>query len=186
MELSDLRKDWQDADVVSKNEQELKRMADFMHHPVVRRIKVKFLIEFVSMTILLFVYYDWFDGDKKPVYANILFVSGIILYMLNNTFAYVSLMLRPVTAANIKHSHELFLTKVKRLSVASIIISFIYAASFVLFFFSTITFTHSNYNLLVILIVMLILMFYLSHRLWRRWIKQLTMQVREFNSGYTL
>ena len=120
--------------------------------------------------LFLFVYYDWFDGDKKPFYANALLVSGLLLYIINDVIGYIS-MANPINGLNLKISIENYLARIKRLSVLSIIFSFLYSISFIVFFASVINFTKEKSLILAGIILVLFQMMLWSYRVWSKWIK---------------
>ncbi|MCH5716072.1 hypothetical protein [Niabella hibiscisoli] len=115
MELNELKSGWKNAGGYLRTEEELGKMTKMMNHPVIKRIKTKLLIQTVALLAFLFVYYDWFDGDKKPLYANLALVTGLVLYVLNDIMGYLSLT-KPVGKSNLKQSVWDYLARVKRLS----------------------------------------------------------------------
>ena len=140
MELNDLKSGWQNAGGAFKNKADLQRMTKVVNHPSLKRIRIKLIAETIGLVLFLFIYYDWFDGDKKPFYENIVLVVGILLYIFNDVIGYISIT-RPVMEANLKLSIQHYLMRIKRLSVFSLIVSFIYSVSIIIFFTSVINFT---------------------------------------------
>jgi len=178
MELDDLKSSWQSAGEGFKKEADILAMTRVSNHPSLKRIRRKLVFEAIILSFMLVVYYDWFDGDKKPVYANVLLVSSLLLYIVNDIVGYIS-MLNPVNGASIKLSIENYLVRIKRLAVCSLVFSILYSASLILFFTSVIKFTREkNFILLGMLILLTQLMLW-SHRVWRNWIRRLSKQVKE-------
>ncbi len=180
MELNELKSGWKNAGGYLRTEEELGRMTKMVNHPVIKRIKTKLLIQIVVLLAFLFVYYDWFDGDKKPLYANLVLVTGLVLYLLNDIVGYVYLT-KPVGEGNLKQSVQDYLTSVKRLSFLSLIVTVVYSSSIIVFFTSTILFTKEKALLLVFSVVIVLQLIMLSSKLWSRWIRKLHQQAKDFN-----
>ena len=180
MELNDLKSGWQNAGGAFKSEKDLQRMTRMVNHPSIKKIRKKLVIETIMLVFFLFIYYDWFDGDKKPFYANLSMVVGLLLYIFNDVIGYIAL-LRPIRGANLKLSIQNYLMTVKRLSISSIIITILYSLSIIIFFTSVITFTKEKGLLLVFSSVVVCQLILLSFKIWRKWIKNLKLQVKNFN-----
>lgn len=182
MELNDLKSGWKNAGGYQKTEEDLKQMTKIVNHPVIKRIKTKLVIQTVAMLVILFVYYDWFDGDKKPVYANLALLAGLLLYIVNDVAGYF-LLTRPVGSDNLKQSVEAYLTRVKRFSFCSLGVSLLYSSSIMIFFTSAITFTKEKWWILLFATIIMVQLIIFSSKLWLRWIKKLKQQVKDFNVG---
>lgn len=180
MELNDLKSAWQNAGGAFKSEKDLQQMTRMANHPAIKKIRTKLVIETIVLVFFLLIYYDWFDGDKKPFYANLSLVVGLLLYIFNDVIGYIAVT-RPIRDTNLKLSIQNYLMRVKRLSISSIIITCLYSLSIVIFFTSVITFTKEKGLLLVFSSVVVCQLILLSFRMWRKWIKNLKLQVREFD-----
>jgi len=84
MELEDLKSDWQNGLIAEKSEDDLQKMTRITNHPTLKRIRTKLIIETISFVLFLVVYYDWFDGDKKPFYANAFLVVSLLFFIAND------------------------------------------------------------------------------------------------------
>ena len=180
MELNDLKSGWQNAGGAFKSEEDLQRMTRMVNHPSIKRIRIKLVIETIILVFFLFIYYDWFDGDKKPFYANLSLVTGLLLYIFNDVIGYFAII-KPIRGANLKLSIQNYLIRVKRLSISSIIITFLYSLSIISFFTSVITFTKEKALTLVFSSVVVCQLILLSFRMWRKWINKLNLQAKDFN-----
>lgn len=180
MELNDLKSGWQNAGGNAKSEKELQQMTRIVNHPSVKRIRRKLIIETILLVFFLFIYYDWFDGDQKPLYANLSLVAGLLLYIFNDIIGYVAIT-KPIRGANLKLSIQDYLMNVKRLSVSSIIITILYSLSIMIFFTSVITFTKEKAFMFLFSSVVVCQLILLSSGMWKKWIKNLKLQVKEFN-----
>jgi len=181
MELNNLKFIWQNIDGVNKSEIELKRMTKVINHPTLKKIRIKMLIETISLSFFLFIYYDWFDGSNKPFYINVLLVSSLSLYILNDIIGYIS-TIRPIRGVSLKISIEKYYIRIKYLAVSSLIISFLYGLTIILYFSSVINFNKENYFILIGIIIILLFMTYLSYRIWNKWIESLKLHVKSFIS----
>lgn len=180
MELNDLKSGWQNAGGTLKSDANLQRMIKVTNLPSFKRIRTKLIVETIGLVLFLFIYFDWFDGDKKPFYANIVLVVGLLLYIFNDVIGYISIT-RPIMEENLKLSIQNYLMRIKRLSVFSLIISFLYSISIIIFFTSTINFTKEKELILVGIIVVLFQLIFLSYKIWDKWIRNLKQQVKDFN-----
>ena len=180
MELNDLKSGWQNAGGEFKSEEDLQRMTRMINHPSIKKIRTKLVFETIVLVFFLFIYYDWFDGDKKPFYANLSLVVGLLLYIFIDVMGYFAII-RPIRGANLKLSIQNYLMRVKRLSISSIIITSLYSLSIIIFFTSVITFTKEKGLLLVFSSVVVCQLILLSFRMWRKWIKNLQLQAKDFN-----
>jgi len=180
MELNDLKLDWKNAGDDLKSEADLRLMTKIVNHPSIKKIRTKLIIETIAILFFLFVYYDWFDGDKKPFYANLSLVVGFVLYIVNDVIGYISIT-RPIRGTNLKLSLQNYLMRIKRLSISSVIITFLYSISIIIFFTSVITFTKEKGLILLFSIVIVSQLILLSLRMWTKWIKNLKLQVKDFN-----
>ena len=179
MELNELKSGWQNAGGNYRTEADLERMTNINQHPTLKRIRIKMIIETVVLSFFLFVYYDWFDGDKKPLYANLLLFTGALLYILNDVIGYITLA-KPVMKENLRSSVQHLLQKVKRLSMLSLVVSFFYSVCLLTFFLSVITFTKEKSFILLGMILVLVQLTHISYKVWRNWILKLELQVKDF------
>lgn len=179
MELNELKSGWQNAGGNYRTEADLERMTKLNQHPTLKRIRIKMIIETVVLSFFLVVYYDWFDGDQKPLYANLLLFAGVLLYIFNDVIGYISLA-KPVMKENLRSSVQHLLSKVKRLSILSLVISFFYSVCLLAFFLSVVTFTKEKSFILLGMILVLVQLTHISYKVWRNWILKLELQVNDF------
>src|SRR5688572_10026970 len=108
MEQDPLHSAWQAADAAPKNTTALTAMLREGQHPALKQIRRQLIIETLAFTVFLFLYYNLFDGDRKPLYANILMAAGMLLVIVHNTLGYVFTK-RSLKGNNIKQSLEHYL-----------------------------------------------------------------------------
>ncbi len=182
MELDDFKSNWQKAGDRLKTEAELLSMTKLTHHPTLKKIRQKLLIESVLLTFFLLVYYDGFDGHQKPFYANAFLVVSILLYVGNGVLGYVSL-LDPVRSSNLKDSLAAYLASLERLSVLSLFFSIGYCVSLLVFFSSVITFSKEKGFLLLGAVILLVQATLWSRRIWTKRIRLLREQSQDLGMG---
>src|SRR5688572_29018849 len=93
MEFDTLKSAWQSGSEQIKSSGDLKNMMQVTNHPAVRRMRKQLAIEVLLFSVFLFVYYDFFDGEQKPLYANVVLVVGILVVIMNNVVHYSLLKL---------------------------------------------------------------------------------------------
>ena len=175
-----MKSTWQNAGESSRSKADLERMTKVTNHPSLKRIRTKLTVETIALMVFLPLYKDWFDGDKKPLFANVLLLSGALLYILNDVIGYISIA-TPMRGKNLVASIRNYLVRIRRLSILSLITSFLYGAALTIFFASVINFTKEKYLILTGIIIALVASIYLSFRMWNRWIRNLEQQVTELN-----
>ncbi len=182
MELNELKSGWQNAGGNYRTEFDLERMAKLNQHPALKRIRTKLIIETIALSFFLVVYYDWFDGDQKPLYANLLLFVAVLFYILNDVIGYISLV-KPVMKENLASSLQRLLSRVKRLSVLSLVVSLLYSICLIVFFLSVVTLTKEKNFILLGLILVFTQLMHLSYKQWRKWIKKLEQQISDFTTA---
>lgn len=115
------------------------------------------------------------------MYANLLLFTGVLLYIFNDVIGYISLA-KPVMKENLRSSVQHLLSKVKRLSILSLVISFLYSVCMLAFFLSVITFTKEKSFILLGMILVLVQVTHISYKVWRNWIVKLELQVKDFTA----
>lgn len=170
MNIDELKSGWQQAGGAFYSEKELAMMTRVRNHPTLKKLRIKMLSEIVMLGVLLFVYYDGFDGADKPFYVNTLLVISICLFILNNAVGYFRIQ-NPIVAGNIRDSLTRHTRALQHMAILSLITSASYAVSLLLFFTSKIVFDQHKYIILSALIVASMLLFYYSWISWQRKIR---------------
>jgi hypothetical protein len=182
MELNDLKLNWQNAGGAYKSEADVLRMTKIANHPSLKKIRTKLIVETIFLLLFLIVYYDWFDGGKKPFYANMILVAGLLLYIANDIVGYFATA-KPISGLNLKLSIGNYFARIKRLAVFSLVFSFLYSVSVIVFFTSVIHFTSEKRFLLLGMSIILLQLMLWSFRVWTRRIKNLKKQIKDFDIG---
>ena len=174
-----LRSAWHGIGANPKSNAEIRNMMHGKEHPVLKRIRKQLIIETTAFTAFLFVYYDFFDGRDKPLYANILLVASLLFVIMHNLIGY-TLTRQPVTGNTIKQSLTLHLARIKNFAVISITMRVLSAVCLLLYFTSTVTFTDNKYWVLAVIICIFIVQIALLLRIWTKRISELGRTINNF------
>ncbi|WP_339926147.1 hypothetical protein [uncultured Cyclobacterium sp.] len=180
MELDKLKSTWDRASTGNKSQNELLMMTKVKNHPTIKKMKLKFLIEAILLTVFISVYHDGFDGATKPLWANALLIGTTFLYIVTRLVGWL-VLINPINGDNLKNSLLGFLLKLKRINIGIILTSFLFGAAFISFFASAIDFTKEKYTTLFFMLVSLILLVYWSSRNWNRRIREIKISLKEFD-----
>ncbi|MCF0070071.1 hypothetical protein LZD49_06280 [Dyadobacter sp. CY261] len=179
MNIDDLKSDWQHADQEIHSEKELAMMTRVRNHPVLRKLRVKFVAEIIALTAFLFLFYDAFDGNQKPLFVNILLIISILLYIINNALGYSQIQ-NPSVNSDIRASLARQTQRLKKMAILSLSSSVFYAGALVFFLTYRTVFTQHKYIILSILIFVFMLMFYYSGISWQRKIRHFKQMQEDF------
>jgi hypothetical protein len=168
MEQDNLKSAWQTVITEPKGFAELNNMIREKGHPVLKAIRKQLIIEIAAFALFLIVYYDFFDGDKKPGWANMLLVIAMSFVILYNFIGHW-LTKRRIKGHNIKQSLVNHINKMRIFAIAFVISRTLAATCLLIYFSSVITFNAFKYWILMGMIVTLILLLVmLSKRWWQR------------------
>jgi hypothetical protein len=181
MEQNDLKSMWQSERPVAKKNDALLSMMQEKNHPVLKSIRKQLIIEIVLFSVLLFVYYDFFDGDRKPLYANILLVAALMLILLHNIFGY-AMTRNKINGINLLQALNSQLDKMKTYAFVSVISRMLWSICFLLFFTSTIIFNERKYWMLAILTGVVVIQVIIHAVIWTKRIRRLKSTVDGFNA----
>jgi hypothetical protein len=183
MDLDDMKSYWQQLPAESNKPAEaLKRMIKENGHPVLKGIRRQLLIEMVGWLVFLIVSYDFFDGQKKPLYLNLLIVGAGIFVVAHNGLGYM--MARNLkTAGNIASALSDYLNKTKTYAIVSITSRIVSMTALLLFLTDAIQFTKEKHIVLAGIVVLFAVQIGLLCRLWIKRIIQLQTSITELESA---
>lgn len=141
-------------------------------NPVLQRMRRQLLIEAVAFIVFLVVYYDFFDGDRKPLYANVLLAGAMILAIGYNLLGYVFAK-RVIEGESVRGALEVQVRKLKRYAYLSVAGRAMMISCVVGFFCTVIVFNPVKYLMLGGLVVICMVLLYMMGEMWRRRIRQL-------------
>jgi hypothetical protein len=170
MDINELKSNWQQANIGTKNRDELRTMLAIQDHPRLTRIRIKFMIEVVLLLVFLATYNNMFDGSEKPIWVHALLIASAIGYVATDILGYLALR-NPIQADNLKTSLHTLYQKLHRIHLFSLLSSFFYGVSLLLFFTSS----AGDYPPLLVagMALTFLLLIYLLHRSWASWTDQI-------------
>ncbi|MBE8720366.1 hypothetical protein [Sphingobacterium pedocola] len=179
MELNDIKTTWSTVESPRVSAQEIRAMASEKMHPSLSGIRKQLTIEIIIWSVFLICYYSMFDGDKKPVWVNVLLVLSVLIPIIHNLVGY-SVAKYPVQGTNIRESLNMYQSKIKIYAIISIITRQIYLAGFLLFFTYGLSFNSSKYLSLAIIISIFLVQLFMSYRIWAKRVKNLGSALASF------
>ncbi len=179
MNLEELKATWEKAGATKRSQQELRLMTEVKHHPQLKQVRRKLLVESGLLIFFLLVYYDMLDGRDKPLWVNTLLVLSILLFITNDVLGYRSL-LNPLQGNNIVNSLHTLHTRLKRLFLLSMSTSISFTVSLLAFFLTGSPPTPTKYLLLLGMVITFSIMTYLSARNWQSRIDHINSAALEF------
>ena len=165
MDIAEFESDWKKIMVQKKDKSALELMTKVKSHPRIKRMRLKLMIEFMALTLFLFLYYDGFDGHSKPLWSNILLVTMAVIYIATRIIGWHTLR-NPIKADNLRESMESLYKKLKRIAIWNILASFFLAVGVILFFSSVIVFAQEKCAMLIGMILFLGVFLIISSRNW--------------------
>jgi hypothetical protein len=90
MELQEMKDLWSAAPQEHVALSALEKMTREESQPVLRKFKLQLLLELVFWLLIIFFYYDAFDGAKRPVAINLVFVLGFVQAAAYNLSGYLA------------------------------------------------------------------------------------------------
>ncbi|AKP49574.1 hypothetical protein [Cyclobacterium amurskyense] len=181
MELDKLKSTWDQSSTGKKSQNELLIMTKVKNHPTIKKMKLKFLIEAILLVVFIALYYDGFDGETKPLWANVLLIGATSLYIFVRFVGWLVLR-NPINGDNLKQSLLNFQSKLKQITIGIVLTSFLFGCAVISFFSSSIDFTKEKYTAFAFMLFSLILLVYLSSRNWNKRISKIKTNLKEFES----
>lgn len=180
MEPDQLKSAWKDIAGKNKNREELKLMIRENRHPTLKGIRMQMIIEITAWTFFLFLYYNMFDGDRKPFYVNLLLVAAVLLLLVHSMMGYVSSK-KLVKGNNLKESLLKYFTSIKVYAIVSVTSRVFTIICLLIFFIATIEFTANKYILLAGIAMIIPLQVFLLSRIWIKRIKKIKAAINELS-----
>ena len=181
MQTDNLKTTWKNIVPPLKDKIELKAMMQESRHPVLRDIRRQMIFEFLLFVSLLVMYYDIFDGDRKPFYANAIFIVTVSMVILLGMAGYV-------LAKQRVQGSDLIASLNKRLSTLRIYATVFVAGrvfwtiALLIFFGSVITFNTAKYWLLGGAGLVVIIQTLILSGIWKKRMDRLKESIRALNS----
>lgn len=180
--MDPLKAAWKGADTNTKSTQDIKKMLKENKHPVLRSIRTQMIIEILAFSAFGLVYYDFFDGHQKPLYANIVLVASLLLVIGHNLIGYLGAR-NPVEGNNIRVSLEKYLSALRVFALLSVISRILYVAGFLVFFLSVIILTDAKQWIIAGLLLVFVIQISILVRLWLKRIRGISGAVESLKNG---
>lgn len=177
--MDPLKEAWKGAGTSTKSTADIKEMLKENKHPVLKKIRRQMIVEIVGFSIFGSVFYDFFDGHKKPLFAVIILVASLLLVISHNLFGYLNAK-RSVKGNNLRVSLEKYQRELKTFALLSIISRVIYTAGLAIYF------TWPAYMRLwpvLLLLVLVALQVIIVARMWRKRIRAINTTVGSLKEG---
>ncbi len=182
MEQDHLQSMWQGIGTTPKKQEVLRSMLQKGKHPEQKRIRKQLSIEILVFSVFLVVYYDFFDGDRRPLYANVLLVTAILLTIVHNLIGY-KISRKTIKNDNIKKTLEDELSIMKGFALAAVTIRALTMTCLLFFFTSIITLNTTKLWILACVMIVFIVQVVLLCRLWMRRIRRIRATINSFDAG---
>lgn len=171
--MDPLKSAWDSTPTPSRNTTDITAIVNKQASPVMRGIRKQLIIELLGYTAFLLVYYDFFDGDKKPFYLNALLIISVLLLLAHNVVGY-TLAKNPVVANSLLKTMQQQLQRLKRYALVSVSSSVLAFAGIFAFFLAGIHWNNSKYAAVGVIVIMMILQQFSLRRIWAGRIKRLS------------
>lgn len=179
METDLLKSAWNIYTGEKRESGQLKSMLKESAHPVLRNIRRQLLIETALFSIFGLLYYDLFDGNQKPLYANFLLVFALILIIGHNFVGYIASK-SLIQGPDLRQSLSLYYTKLRKYAIFSVFIRVFASASVIAFFISIIHFSTIKYTLLACCFALIIGQGFIQWKIWRKRLDKLSATLADF------
>jgi cation transport ATPase len=167
MENDFLKSAWRRKATEDKNTQDLEKIIRDRGHRVVKKVRRQLIIEVIATVSFLIVYYDFFDGDKKPFLANTFLVMALVFMAGQNIVAFIQFR-SEIKGENIGELLNDRVYKMKMYVIGSSILRLLVASSFLVFFVSVIKFTVVKYLILAGAILFFLIQLGVFIRTWSK------------------
>ncbi|WP_316819199.1 hypothetical protein [Pedobacter nyackensis] len=180
MEFNELKSTWNALKTPEVSTTEIQSMLSENRHPVLKDIRKQLTIEIIGWGIFLACYYSMFDGDKKPVWINVLLCLSILIPIIHNLMGY-RFAKYLVQGTSIQESLKNYLSKVKVYAIVSVVSRQIYLLGLLFFFTYSINFNAGKYTLLGVIGLVFLIQFVIICRIWVKRLKSLGDSLKSFS-----
>ncbi len=151
----------------TKSISSLSKMKLAKHHPVLKKIRRQLIFESIIWTLILIVFYDFFDGHLKSMFWNVLLALTIIFLLCHNILGYLAVK-QPIEDNNIKKSLKKYLAKIKHYSTISILSRIVTFVIFMLYLTSNIKWdTYKLWSSICFFGLLIMVQVYVLRKVWK-------------------
>lgn len=180
MELSELKNAWNNIESPTNTAEQIQSMLLEKKHPVLKKIRIQLTIEIIGWSAFLLCYYTMFDGDRKPVWINIILVISVLLPLIHNLLGY-GFAKYLINGNTIKESLERYLAKVKIYVIVSVISRILFISGLLFFFTYGLSLNTHKYLLLIMAVSIFVIQLIFLYTLWMKRIRILHNSLVAFN-----
>lgn len=148
--------------------------------PVLKSIRKQMIIEAIGYIAFLLVYYDFFDGDRKPFYLNLLLVISLACMLMYNVAGYM-MANHPTEEKNLLENMQQKLQAVRKYAVWSIGTKVAGFAGIMTFFVAGIQWSPPKYATLLVVVVIMAIQVFIHWQIWNGRIKRIHQTVEELS-----
>lgn len=177
MDFNELKSNWKQSGTDKKSRKELMMMINIQNHPKLNRIRIRLIFEVILLVAFVASYHNIFDGANKPLWVNIMLIFTATLFILTDVIGFFVLQ-NPIRGDNLKESLHNLHINIKRISVFSLIVSFLFGLITIIFF--TIAVSQYKYLKFAGLLIALFFMIYMSYNSWLQRMNQIKTSGMEF------
>ncbi|SFS79480.1 hypothetical protein [Sphingobacterium wenxiniae] len=183
MNIEQLKTEWQQFPSPHKSKKQLWSMTRIINHPDLYRIRVQFVMEVIAISLFCFIYYDAFDGQNKPLWANVLLLCSITIYLVQRIMAWFYLR-STYHNQNLKANLNHFVKRLRWISLLSLSTYILFMTAVVTFFLSSIIFTPTKLTGLILIIIATAWGGFSSLKLWRKRITGIQAVLRGYEEEF--
>ncbi|MCE7043027.1 hypothetical protein [Dyadobacter sp. CY312] len=172
MNIDELKNDWKNLQPENSIVKELSMLKKTKGNSQLNAIRLRLAIEIVSYVLFLAVYYTMFDGDKKPLYANLLLVGSFLMVIIHSLTGYLAAK-NIVSGGNILQSMVNYHKKLKGYAIVSLLTRTVSLICLLVFFVSSIELDTGKKWMLVGLVLIVVIQAYVNYKIWSVRIKRI-------------
>lgn len=177
--MDPLKEAWKGAGNSTKTTEDLREMLRRNRHPVLKSIKLQMIIEIIGFTVFGLVFYDFFDGHEKPLYAIIILVASLLLVIFHNLIGYFNAK-RSVRGENLRVSLEKYEEELKTFAFISVLSRVIYTAGLTIYFVWP---HYMNLWPMLLLLALVVAQVIIVARMWGKRIRAINTTVGSLKEG---
>ena len=168
MDLDALKSEWKNlGEENPKQQEQIRKMAEKGGFRFIKHIKRRLWIEASAMFLLLFVYFDWFDGHLKPVWVNVLLGCSLVLLIGHDLLLYRTVNLH-LQGVSLKQSLYRLLSDLRfHAIIATGFIGLFYVA-FISFMTINIDFTQAKLMMLSVILLISGVGLWMTGKWWQK------------------
>lgn len=170
MNIDELKNDWKNLKPENTRMKEQPIIKKGNNH--LNAIRLRLAIEMVSYLLFLAVYYTMFDGDKKPLYANLLLVGSFLMVIIHNLTGYLAAK-NIVSGEDILQSMTKYHKKLKGYAMVSLLTRTVSLICLLIFFVSSVELDTEKNRTLFGLVLLVAIQAYINYKIWSARIKRI-------------